>query len=191
MPRPSAANHPADYVAQCIANNEAQLVALRSLHEDLKEKTLAERIAKSKEPRLPTKSLLQRLQPIPYIPPKPLPADLRFRKKHIIFRQKEYLKLIGVTSRRIELLKSWKKDRGVKEHHAEGMEILFGNFDRFKDSYDQNCDFYTNKAWRNIKRDLKAVGSIPLEDSQKNWDDICAEIAALGSQERFVFNRRD
>ena len=132
--------------------------------------------------------LAQRITPSPYTIPLPLSQRLHFRKTKIVLREKEFQPLIDATDERLQVIRDKGDTLLVKETLADDVEMFLSNFKKFKDSFHQNSDKYTNKNWRYIKRDLKAVKDIPFRDINNRWDQVCEELAALGKQKRFVYD---
>lgn len=170
-----------DYLAQCIADTRQHIQHLQNLAALTQEQQRLERLTISQAPSPPIKpKQLRLIDRVAHAPPMP---DIHFRKSKIILREKEYTDMIDATDKRLKLIRE--DDRERPEKSLDNMAILFKNFDTLKDSYHQKTDKLTNRQWRLLKRDLKAVKRIDLEGK---WENICMEIAALGNQRRFVLD---
>ena len=154
-----------------------------------------------KEEKKNADSLLQRIQwqehrkmnPLPLaqrLGPPPIPDKLRFRKTKIINREKEYAFLFEGTAKTVgRFERLLKKNRNVKlqEGQINDIDQLLRRFYESKDSISSRCDRFTNKQWREIKRDMKRIGTVKFGDSDEEWKQACAEMAAFGTQMYFVY----
>lgn len=179
-----------EYMAQCVADAEEDLTRLRRLHELVMEERRQERLAdRISDIKLDDKPLIERVTPA-YVPDiKPLP-NINFKKIKIQKRQQELDNVIKAAGYRIHIFRMKKELRDVRSDLKEEVEKFLQRFDEFATTFPQRVQKYTNKDWRCIKRDLKAVKGIPLYNLGRRWEDVCSEFAALGRQERFVYSIR-
>lgn len=180
-----------EYLAQCIEDTQSHIDQLRLLSDMYFQQQRLDRLT-LRQPDSPSFDppsdipLINRISaPIPEAPP----SSLHFRKSKIISREQEYWKMIRSLNNRIIGVRDKIKIDGPADRYSDNVERFFRNYDDFRAVFHVASNSYTNKTWRNLKRDLKAVESIPLGDmhDEKRWDQICMEFAALGKENRFVF----
>ena len=187
MPRVITAKRSPEYLAQCVKEAEAHVAQLRSIADRFKQNSLLERISQEQSSPASLIPLINRIQlSTPYTPPPPLSERLHFRKTKIMLREKEYWQLISETGNKLGLIQKRMKSRDIPGSHAQGMQTLMNNFRELKETFHDRTDRFTNKQWRLIKRDCHAIRNIPIQNLV--WAKLCAEIAALGREERFTYN---
>jgi hypothetical protein len=175
-----------EYLQQRLVEAQVHLEHLETLADLYQEKNRLEHQLCT----IPSSSpLIDRLSTPPpfYTPPEELPQGLKFRKTKITLREQEYWPLILATSKRLEQIKEYMEKREVPEKDRENVQELFSSFKNLEDTFGEKSDKFTNKTWRLIKRDLTAVKKIPFNSLDSRWGHVCAELAALGKQRRFVY----
>jgi hypothetical protein len=55
------------------------------------------------------------------------------------------------------------------------------------DALSTRYDHFTHKQWRLVKRDMKAMKTLKFGNSDEEWKQACAEVAAFGAQNYFVY----
>ena len=191
--RPPVARHDPEYTAQCMEEFMEHTAYLRRVSELVMERrrldqlgNLANRISNVKISDTP---LIDRVEKPAYVPPKPVPS-IDFKKLKYQKRQQELGPVIDATRDRIEIFKKYATRRKVELKHDEVIELFLRRFDDFYDTFEKMAQKYTNKQWRLIKRDVKAVKRIPLHDLAGRWEDVCSEFAGLGKQDCFLYPKR-
>lgn len=182
-PKPAVNHIDPDFIAEKLAELSFDIDRQRLLATLLSERRLLDRISDAPPP-IP---LIERIEPKRFTFNQDIPDGLRFRRSKIILREQELGKVINATSKRLGTLQGKADARGVKDELDEGWLTLMANFKTFKMSFESKTDKYTNKQWRLIRKDLNAVKRIKFRDLDNSWEDVCAEIAALGVQQRFVY----
>lgn len=160
---------------------------LRLLSSLIQEQNLLDRIDNSPPP-IP---LRNRIDPAPMEiePIQAYPQGARFRKSKIILREKEFWNIILAADERLQIIDDKSEVRDVHEDHWDGYQELMNNFKDFKDTFKERADKFTNKNWRYIRKDLNAIRRVSLRSLGSRWDEVCAEIAALGRQKLFIYNK--
>lgn len=181
--KPAVNHYDPDFIAEKLAEFSIDVNRQRLHAFLLHERRLLDRISDAPPP-IP---LLERIEPKQFTFNKDIPESLRFRRSKIMLREQELGKVINATSNRLGTLQGKADVRGVKDEHNEAWLTLMANFKVFKMTFKSKVDKYTNKQWRLIKKDLKDVKRIKFRDLDNSWENVCAEIAALGVQQRFVY----
>lgn len=171
---------------ESMERNTTAINTLRSKAAAHKQRTLLERMSSS--PSTPSLPLIQRISKPLYTPAPPLPKDIKFRKTKIILREQDYWKLILATKKRLDIIDEKCNYTDVCDADDDDLEKLMNDFFQLYIHFRERTDSFTHSQWRAIKRDCKAVGSISLKSLNSNWDQVCAQLAALGRQDRFCIN---
>ncbi|KAH9885625.1 hypothetical protein C8Q73DRAFT_749182 [Cubamyces lactineus] len=111
---------------------------------------------------------------------KPVPSNLHFRKTKILYRIKEYEKLFEPT---VERLTPFVKKALSDDRISEAMKARINTWGKeFNDlwvNFNAWADKLTNKEWRILKKQLKAIGRISFENLNQRLPEISKEIDAL------------
>ena len=129
----------------------------------------------------PYQPLIERLQtPAQLEEYKPVPSDLHFRKTKILYRIKEYEKLFEPTVERLTpFVKKALSDDRISELEKARINAWGKEFNDLWVNFNARADKLTNKEWRILKKQLKAIGRISFENLNQRLPEICKEIDAL------------
>lgn len=179
---------------------DAEIRALERRMRMLRREAFAAKQKKEAEERSEKRSLLDRIKmdefkknnPIPlqqrishYTPPT-IPTNIRFRRSKIILRETEYERLLSATNKAVQKFIRIRKQKGLVGDSADDVNLFLDRFKAFKDTFHARSDRFTNKQWRHIKQDMKAMKELKF-GTDEEWKQTCAEVAAFGKQERFLY----
>ncbi|KAL7278564.1 hypothetical protein ACG7TL_007563 [Trametes sanguinea] len=148
---------------------------------------LAEQKAKLSPPPLidrisdPSPPLIDRLgPPVALRDYKPVPSNLHFWKTKILSRIKEFENLFVPTVERLTpLIKKALADDRISEDVKMRFNVWGKEFNELWVDLDNRGHKLTNKEWRILKRQLKAIGQISFANLEQRLPEICQEIDAL------------
>lgn len=107
---------------------------------------------------------------------KPSIDGIHLRKEKHIQREKEYRRFINGTSNKLNRIRN--RYPGIDSE-------IFGRFNLLKINFENHrCDRFTNKTWRHIEKDCKAIGKVSLELGK---DYVEMEFKALTRQGVFLY----
>ncbi|KAF7977522.1 hypothetical protein HWV62_3282 [Athelia sp. TMB] len=132
----------------------------------------------------PSGSLIDRIGPPIYEPPKPIPPGIRFKKSKILERIKEFQIPVLATGERLTYFQNKVDSLGLNEKYLDNVDKLIKNFHKLDLEFIAHR--LTNKQWCLLKRDMNMVKRIDFGESG-NWDVACSEVAALGRQGCFDY----
>ena len=158
--------------------------------EEIQQKTLFERLNIKKAEKL---SLLQRIEledsPLDLSEAYNIPAK-KIRKHSTDKRHDEYAKMANATDRRLTTLcrriveegydLTQHPDKVVRERYESVTRLVDYVYQvavLFKDK--DKTRHFTNRDWRKLKVDFKAIGRVSLDNLDRNWDFIAKSLAEI------------
>ena len=135
---------------------------------------------------IPTK-LIDRIEPVGY----EVPDQIHFKKEKILKRKEEFDRMITAVELRIApFIEQGQDSAKVPEDLWEGVQTFINNYKSFHRIWSENSHKLSNSQWRDVKKDLRSMTNIPFSKMDKEWDQICKELDALGKQKRFVYEEK-
>ncbi|KAL7279395.1 hypothetical protein ACG7TL_007236 [Trametes sanguinea] len=115
--------------------------------------------------------------------------NLHFRKTKILSRIKEFENLFVPTVERLTpLIKKALADDRISEDVKMRFNVWGKEFNELWVDLDNRGHKLTNKEWRILKRQLKAIGQISFANLEQRLPEICQEIDALNLSFNFAMS---
>ncbi|RDX39594.1 hypothetical protein OH76DRAFT_1522273, partial [Lentinus brumalis] len=137
----------------------------------LKEIRRLERISQASPPLIdrisdPSRPLIERLQAPVQIPEyKPVPKDLHMLKHKVVDRIREFECLFRPTVERLSpFVKKALEDDRISKDAKDDIRLWGTKFNELYTNLEKRARKLTNKEWRIIKRQLKAVGQVSFKN---------------------------
>lgn len=176
-----------EFQAEMAKEHEERMADRQKLQELFKERDRIDRqIAIEEHNSKDSEPLINRLGPEPavYTPPE-LPQGKRFRKTHLMQRQKEYRNMLRVVKERCRPILRTKGNRS--EENDKAMTVV-DCIQQIEEMFDSNeTDKWQDKDWRLLKRDFLSIKRIDCSKPTQRLDYIVKSFADLYDSGIFKF----